>query len=136
VFELAQQVADGAPIVPRESPNYVLKQPLQAGTQWSSIWQSAQPSGPFVFPITKTIAATDEVITVPAGGFRGCVRIEIAGSASLPDSGATLRVQGREWYAPGVGYVKGSFQEEVVGAPERGTEIRFALQSHTAQPPP
>jgi len=131
LFDQARQESEGTVIVPRSGPNYVLKAPLRLGARWSSTWQSAQASGPFILPTTKSITGTNQTITVPAGTFRGCVLVTIAGSAPLPGTDALLEVSGREWYAPDVGYVKGIFREKVDGAPQQTAEMVFELQSYS-----
>lgn len=108
---------------PAEAEQYVLKYPLAAGTSWPVVSQTYllrrqifSPTAVIMVPITVpievtyTIEATDDVVRVPAGVFRNCLRIRGA-AASVRDLGerigdAEVRVDATEWFAPGVGLVK------------------------------
>lgn len=128
IMEFAQQVGD-VPLL-RDPPNYVLKTPLEVGTSWSSTWQTMRDGLPVSFPTVKTITATNETITVPAGTFVGCLHVRITGKGDvrLATGPATIEVIGDEWYAAGVGYVKGTFRE-TVDAGASITELGMALEA-------
>jgi DUF3108-like len=57
---------------------------------------------------TSKIEALDEVVTVPAGTYRHCVKTTSAmsGSATVEGVRATLDVHSTEWFAPDVGLIK------------------------------
>jgi hypothetical protein len=131
VFEFAQQSGDGA-VVAKDAPNYVLMVPLADGTTWSSTWQSTQDGRRMSLPTVKAITAVNETVMVPAGTFAGCLRLRITGKAdvNLTSGPATIEVQGNEWYAPEVGFIKGAFRETVNGS-ESSTELGMDLESFT-----
>lgn len=60
--------------------------------------------------IHKTVGGVNETVTVPAGTFHGCLRIDGRGATTVPtdrrNSAAAVTVATREWYAPGVGLVQ------------------------------
>ena len=60
--------------------------------------------------LTMSIGSTDDAVTVPAGTFRNCIRVDGTGTRSVrTDRGnamARVAVEHHEWYAPGVGLVK------------------------------
>jgi hypothetical protein len=63
-------------------------------------------------PLTMTfrVASSDEEVTVPAGRYPHCLRIDGAGTALVPvhkgETTARVDVASSDWYAPGVGLVK------------------------------
>jgi len=75
---------------------YLLGAPV--GTSWTL--SLAPPESACLAGATLTIGARDEVVTVPAGEFRGVVRVDWSGSRCA-DAGITA-----EWFAPGVGLVR------------------------------
>ena len=82
------------------------------------------------FPTVKAIAATDETVMVPAGTFSDCIRLKITGKgqANLASGPATIEVQGDEWYAPDIGFIKGIFRE-TVNSGEAPVELGMDLAS-------
>lgn len=63
------------------------------------------------------IEADDEVVTVPAGTYRNCLRIrsQASGSAHLPErlGEVWLKIAETQWWAPGVGMIKSQLKEEM-----------------------
>jgi hypothetical protein len=115
IYEWANQ-PDGAPEpIIRETPNYFVRNQVKIGTTWASVWQTSQFGRQITFPTTKIIESTDEVVTVPAGTFNKCIKITITGrtEVDVPTGTVTLEGESFEWYAPNVGYVKGTFRESV-----------------------
>jgi len=109
-----------------EAPRYVLKQPLEVGTQWQASTTAyllsrrqdfpheirySHPSLPMLY----RIAALDEALDTPAGRFEGCVRVEGDATVRLfadPVNGwRDLPLRTTEWYCPGVGLAKLTRQE-------------------------
>ena len=131
VLEYAQQGSDGS-FVDVSSPNYVLRLPVADGTTWSSTWQSTRDGTRISVPTVKAVAATGETVMVPAGTFAGCLRLHITGKAENTSTGgpATIEVQGDEWYAPEIGFIKGSFRE-IVNDGRIITELSMDLESFT-----
>lgn len=96
IYEIARQDAvDTHPIV-YSTPYYILKEPIQQGTSWKNVLTFLSPP-----PIqVLTIESTDETVTVPAGTFNHCLRIQCV--LTSPDQNS----EGYSWYAPKVGFIK------------------------------
>ncbi|MBK6659723.1 MAG: hypothetical protein IPG43_16935 [Proteobacteria bacterium] len=60
--------------------------------------------------LDKEVLRNDAVVEVAAGRFSACLEVEGHGSAAVPtdrgNGAASVAVEVREWYAPGVGLVK------------------------------
>ena len=89
--------------------------PLVDGTTWPSTWQSTRDGRQVSLPTVKAIAATDEMVIVPAGTFSRRIRLKITSKAqaNLASGPSTIEVHGDEWYAPDIGFIKGVFRETV-----------------------
>ncbi len=111
---------------PDPEPRYVLKYPLEPGTEWRAtthpyVIRRIHPYEDYhrsiKFPMSYHIESLTATVSVPAGVFENC--IEIMGEADLtmyvdPRIGwGELPVITREWYAPGVGLVKLERTEEL-----------------------
>jgi hypothetical protein len=99
---------------------YILKQPLQVGTNWRA------PTHPYMiqrvhpyrerfhrgaeFPMHYQIASVNDIVTVPAGVFRDCIKVTGEATFALyvdPRTGThEIPITTMEWYAPGVGLVR------------------------------
>jgi hypothetical protein len=115
------------------------------GTSWTL--STAPPEPACLAGATLTVGARDEVVTVPAGEFRGVVRVDYSGSRCA-DAGITT-----EWFAPGVGLVRraettiaGALVSELVtaefgetGWPRGAWEVALQLDApvfvHNLMPP-
>jgi hypothetical protein len=102
-------------------PRYVLKEPLQVGTQWQAtttayILQRNQEfpreirhSHPSI-PMLYTIEAIDQSVETPAGKFSNCLHIKGTATVKLyadPVVGwRDMPLTTQEWYCKGVGLVK------------------------------
>jgi hypothetical protein len=106
---------------PDKPVRYVLKTPLTTGTTWQAsttayLLRRRQEFPPEIrhshpaIPMTYSVDATDQVVKVPAGEFKGCLRVR--GQASLrlfadPVVGwKDMPLVTLEWYCPGVGLVR------------------------------
>src|SRR5512144_2730971 len=80
-------------------------------------WSPPGPRSP-VLPVSI-------VVTVPAGTFNKCIKIKIAGrkEVDVPTGTVTFEGESFEWYAPNVGYVKGTFRESVKAPASRGRQL-------------
>ena len=105
-----------------DTPHYFLRFPLREGRGWDVseevdfLDETIQLSG------RSTITAVNETVTVPAGNFRHCVRVdtEMSGSKRFPHLNgrdmageATFDRQKTEWFAPEVGLVKATEKESI-----------------------
>jgi hypothetical protein len=131
VAEVATQPEPPAKAIPRIPPNDVLRLPLQVGAHWQSTWQSNQLARTTLVPMTKTVARVDGRITLPAGEFDHCLVVSIhgGGPVTAPGESVDVVVDGEEWFAPGVGLIRGSFREVVQGRPGNATRVELELTS-------
>jgi hypothetical protein len=131
VAEVATQPEPPAKAIPRIPPNVVLRRPLQVGAHWQSTWQSNQLARTTLVPMTKTVTRVDGRITLPAGEFDRCLVVSIhgGGPVTAPGESVDVVVDGEEWFAPGVGLIRGSFREEVQGRPGNATRVELELTS-------
>jgi hypothetical protein len=116
----------------REANALLLPQPASEGANWqyrsrlrlieSRTFAAEDRLGGRYLPVEldARVAATDVTVEVPAGRFRGCVRVEASGRALVPADRGNLEVEvavsQTEWYAPGVGLVK-SVRAETADSP-------------------
>ncbi len=122
----------------RVIPNY---EDLETGRNWSS---ETKPYLLYSTPgyatndpknqrlnMSYELAATDEKITVTAGTFDNCIRIEGSSEISLyadPRLGTkTISITQTEWYAPGVGLIKLIRKEPLDLNMFKGGQIVFEL---------
>lgn len=102
------------------SPRFVLKLPLEVGTEWSEITQ------PMLFirvhpyrqkvgkgskvPLSYRIESVTDTVTVAAGTFENCIKVVAEGKIEVytnPVHGySDIPFTIHEWYAPNVGLVK------------------------------
>lgn len=129
VSEIAEQSAtDGEPRFATPF-NVILRAPLTPGASWTAIWQSNQFGRRTALPMTKTVTRRDATVTVPAGTFESCVELDLAGSGQVATADGTfvIDIAGTEWFAPGIGYVRGTFVETIPGRPENAVRVEVAL---------
>ena len=131
---------------PAQPDQFVLKYPLDPGTSWSVESQTYllrrqifSPTAVIMVPIrapismTYTIEGKDDVVRVPAGTFRNCLRIHGTATA-MRDLGerigeAEVNVDVIEWFAPGVGFIKMVRKEETRPESHAGGSMTIELQS-------
>lgn len=92
-----------------EVKKYVLKNPIKVGNEWYfEAWShlaSQLKRPPIKVKMKCTIDNIGDAITVPAGTFKGCVKVSRSGDIILEDK-ANIKKDFTAWYAPGVGLVK------------------------------
>ncbi|MGV8073031.1 MAG: hypothetical protein AB2L11_00505 [Syntrophobacteraceae bacterium] len=92
----------------KENEEWEFRYPLSAGASWI-IRQNVIEEGVLV-PVLNTIERMDDVLTVEAGSFEKCMKINryFSGEVSLGSDSETaeVSVSGERWYAPGVGVIK------------------------------
>lgn len=123
------------------NPITVLKLPVAKENHW------LVPSQPFIIAaktelggddmkmpkvmLNTTVEATGESVTVPAGTFNDCVRVEGTGSFELYVDAVsgfkTLPIINREWFCKGVGLVKVERVEELRSMLFSGGKITMEL---------
>lgn len=128
-----------------DTDQYLFQFPLQVGTAWESsvISKALIKTGPpqktefhirARVPVTARIASLTDTVTVPAGTFENCLRIESRGDSFINAGnyvGKTIvRLEETNWYAPGVGLVKSFRQESTKSKALDQGEITLELESY------
>jgi hypothetical protein len=93
------------------SPPYYqyLQKPIAVGTNWEEKSETQMFQKKVSLMRRCTIDMVDDVVTVPAGTFKNCVRVTCTGSALVPvenRGAAEVTMETYSWYAPGVGRVR------------------------------
>jgi len=122
---------------------YVLKYPLQPGTQWSHVTKPYLLDRPFPtngslkevinYQLDWEIVGDNETVLVPAGQFENCLHVRgyawIKVPYSLGFDKDDVFFETNEWYAPGVGLVKILHSEKVESTQAYGGTITMVLES-------
>ncbi len=117
--EALRTVVESKPRMDRNK-RYVLKLPLEIGTEWREISRPLLLLRIYPFrvrvgkdaqvPINYRIESVSETITVPAGTFENCIKVAGQGSFKTYTDAVTgekeIPMFVEEWYAPGVGLIK------------------------------
>ncbi len=116
IYDFAKQSsADSTPQMLTVPYYQYVQKPVTLGTNWEDRSQT------MMFPKTVsvlrrcTIDMDDDVVTVPAGTFKNCIRVRCAGSALVPVESrgvVEVSVETHTWYAPGVGRVRWTTREK------------------------
>lgn len=115
IYEFAHQKPEDVEPKIYKSPNYWIKYPIQVGTAWDKITETSLLSDDVIVTLNYNIESIDEVVTVPAGTFEGCVKVKGVGATQkdLGDSKvANINVEYYSWFAPGVGLIKWILKEK------------------------
>ncbi len=129
-----------------EDPALILPRQLDIGTQWDSVIQTqalkrkGTPGETFGFellasvPITNRIVAVDEVVDVPAGRFRDCLKIESLGSVAHAGNQynvtTMITVTQTQWFARGIGLIKRSIVEKSTNEAFAQGTLTMELESY------
>jgi hypothetical protein len=81
---------------------YYLKEPVDLGTTWDIVTKM----GDRQVKVNLTVEKINDVVQVPAGTFKDCVKIQHEGEAQPRKDQAGFAIMAYEWYAPGAGLVK------------------------------
>ena len=107
-------------IEPKIINDYIIKFPIKVGNSWQETETSSLDSRISV-PIKSTIESIDEVVIVPAGTFKKCLKIKSAGLAEKvfgeeqvwpPKENVKVERERYEWFAPDVGSIKAIYREK------------------------
>lgn len=137
IAEIARQARGSNDVEPLAEPVYLLRFPLRVGMTWDVREpMKVSEDEEIVMSGVAQIAAVDESVTVPAGTFRRCIRIdaETTGHRLVPhlngrdiDGEAEIQLTTSTWLAPGVGAVKYSMRETIrpssLGSAEQTLEL-------------
>lgn len=87
-----------------KSGSYDLRFPLVVGRTWDDTSESMFLKTSVEVEGESRIEALDDVVTVPSGTYKDCVRVSFSGEGR--DGSSALAIQTVRWFAPGVGMVK------------------------------
>ena len=114
IFEFASQDSGELEPVIKVTPTYTLKNPIKVGTTWENQDKTAFENEKIPYTLKSIIESKDEIVTVPAGTFKGCIKVKGTGSAEK-NTGvfgvAKIKVEHYDWYAPGIGMIKSIVKE-------------------------
>lgn len=143
VYRVAKRnVAETAPQRDRE-PRMILPQPPRVGATWSSHTQpyALRRVHPYEdsltrgigFNMTYELVADDDTVSVPAGRFEHCLRVEGSAQVSIYSDARRgyrdIPIKTTEWYAPGIGLVKLVREEPLDTEVFQGGTITLALSA-------
>lgn len=109
LYELATQSMNDVQPQFHGVPDYWFQYPLKTGTTWKTALTREIPAGPKVsFELPVVIEDTDEVITVPAGTFKGCLRVNQTGIHEHKTRWSTITVTVQQvcWFGPDMGLLR------------------------------
>lgn len=124
---------------------YVMKQPLSIGTAWQMQSETAtlEMSGPpydtmyqldTLVTMHYEIVGLDASVSVPAGDFENCMKVEGRGMSKYDAGGhigsTTITVTTTDWYAPGVGLVKAERREKTTSTILREGTYTLELETY------
>lgn len=131
---------------PRPAPMLALPLPARPGVRWQTAGRTLvlEKTGPpqetlyrldVEVPMTYTVVSTTDDITVPAGRYTGCLRVEGrgVGNANVRNYLGNTRVEVEtvDWYAPGVGLVRAERRERTDKAALDAGDLRLELVEMT-----
>ncbi len=144
IYRVASKSDLDAEPTPDKEPRYVLKAPLQAGTEWRAsttayVLERRQEfpreirHNHAAVPMTYTVDAVDQTVTTRAGVFSPCLRIKGRAQMRLyadPVVGwRDIPLLTTEWYCKGVGLVKLQRDELAASTFLSGGTLTLELQS-------
>ena len=146
IYQFAQQRPEDVEPKIFHDHNYIIKYPVKVGNSWQEIETS--PLEPRIFiPIKSTIESIDEVVTVPAGTFKECLKIKSTGFAEkvledrekgcITPKKENVRIEKEyyTWFAPHVGRIKMIFKAKKTcsdgGFPKLPAFIEMTIQLET-----
>ncbi len=124
-----QSMADTEPII-FSPPRYEIKYPIVQGINWRTRSEAFLVSHNDTLILKSTIESISEVITIPIGSFKDCVKISRKGSIEQHYS-EHIDVNEQDWYAPGIGCVKGIRTENITySIGQKQAQIIYQLVSY------
>ncbi len=114
-----QQPGDIKPKI-NASPIFSIKYPIKVGTSWDSKAATSMLHQNVPIVVKSVIESIDDVVTVPAGTFKGCMKIKGIGKTNLGT--VIINFESYSWNAPGVGNIK------AIGGKPRGGKPRGRSQ--------
>ncbi len=122
-YRLGKQYIGAAEPEIYKDKRYDLKNPIESGTSWSSKWGSPTAKEELA-DVKATIASINDIVTVPAGTYRNCVKVRRTGEIKR----GTVKVirETYDWYCSDLGWIKTITKErEIAGGRtyERTTQL-------------
>lgn len=124
-----------------DPPRYLLRRPVVVGLKWTSESKTQLVQEGTPVTVTLEIQAIDDTVTVPAGTFEGCVKVVSTGQAARNmgamalGTTANISIEGVDWYAPGVGWVRSVYKETsnhlLAGSGEMNVQLKTASRGAT-----
>jgi hypothetical protein len=118
IYEFASQKPED--VEPKLFHDYLIKYPIKVDNSWQETETSSLEPRISV-PIKSTIESIDEVVTVPAGTFKECLKIKSIGFAEKvfgkeqvwpPQENVKVERERYIWFASNVGLIKLIFKEK------------------------
>ncbi len=133
VAEIADQDSSAPEPRIKSPPNTIVKLPITVGAAWETTWETNQFGTRTLLPMTKKVESTDRPCNTAAGAFSTCLHLRLIGSGPVrtAEGSAVVDVAGEEWFAPGVGYIRGVFDESVRDRPQNGVHVEVSLTART-----
>jgi hypothetical protein len=105
-----QNVSDIEPKISQPT-EYILNYPLKKGVMAQRKDKTVFLTEKIDVDVTATIETLTDTVTVPAGTFENCLRIKYSGKkdvkVAIPfESTATVEIEGYDWFAKNVGWIK------------------------------
>ena len=118
IYEFASQGPGDVEPEIRSTPDYIIKYPIKVGTTWHHEAETSLLKEKASLTVKSTIESVDEAVTVPAGTFKGCVKVRARGATKKKQLGggalgdANISIERYEWFASGVGRIRLIVKEE------------------------
>ena len=121
-----------------DSPRYIIKYPITKGNIWQSKQKLIFASKGKEYVMTETIESVGETVTTQAGTFNNCIKIRGVGEVLIKDpwfgwmkssSKVRIKIENIDFYAPGIGFIKGYYKEKSNYLHVEGGEIMSGLLS-------
>jgi hypothetical protein len=105
---------------------YLIKYPVQTGARWKQQSSGFEMVNDRKLPImlNASIVSDAEIVSVPAGVFAKCLKVEMTGKLPSMNGGPEFRISNELWYAPGLGMIKQvQTEERLLSAPSSFTMV-------------
>jgi hypothetical protein len=126
IYYFANQNSNQKKPVVMNPIQYLIKYPVQTGVRWKQASSGFEMVNDRKLPVTldASIVSDDEIVTVPAGVFAKCLKVEMIGKLAAANGGPEFRISNQLWYAPGLGMIKQvQTEERLLDAPSSFTMI-------------
>ena len=93
---------------------YLIKYPVQPGARWKQKTSGFEMVNDkkLAVVLDAAIVSENEIVSVPAGVFAKCLKIQMTGTVPALNGTPEFRIDNQLWYAPGLGMIKQVQKEE------------------------